>query len=386
MSTYKEWNEDEIPSKIAAEIKKLSPARQKVVEKRFRDMQINPGEAIGVISAQSLGEPGTQMTMRTFHFAGVAELNVTLGLPRIIEVLDARKEPKTPMMNLALNDKHNKTFAAADKIANKIRQVSLEDVASEFVSDLVNFKLIIKLNPDLCKKHGITVKIIAENLSKQLKGTDVKISGNNLHIASVKDIKKLYKLKEKIRGLYVSGVKGISHSLAVRKGDKYIIQTYGSNLKDVQEVDEIDENNITTNHFFEVAKTYGIEAVRELIVREITMILDQEGLDVDIRHIMLVADTMCRSGELLGITRHGITSEKQSVLARASFEIPLRHLIEASVIGEEDQLTSVVENIMINQPVPIGTGLPDLIVKMKPSVAKKKAAPKAKPKTATKKK
>ena len=114
------------------------------------------------------------------------------------------------------------------------------------------------------------------------------------------------------------------------------------------------------------------------------MILDQEGLDVDIRHIMLVADTMCRSGELLGITRHGITSEKQSVLARASFEIPLRHLIEASVIGEEDQLTSVVENIMINQPVPIGTGLPDLIVKMKPSVAKKKAAPKAKPKTATK--
>ncbi|MBT3940502.1 DNA-directed RNA polymerase subunit A'' [Candidatus Woesearchaeota archaeon] len=386
MSQYKEWNQMDLPDKIVSDIKlnKLNPAQKKKVEERFQKMQVSPGEAIGVISAQSLGEPGTQMTMRTFHFAGVAELNVTLGLPRIIEILDARKEPKTPMMNIMLKAPHNKTFAAADKIANKIKQVSLETIASEFVSDLVNFKLIVKLNPELCKKHSISVKTIVENLSKQLKGTDVKAIGNNIHLTSVKDIKKLYKLKEKIRSLYVSGIKGVTHSLAVRKQDEYVVQTYGSNLKDTQEIPEVDENNVTTNHFYEVAKTYGIEAVAELIIREIMMILDREGLNVDIRHVMLVADTMCKSGELLGITRHGITSEKQSVLARASFEIPLRHLVEASVIGEEDHLTSVVENIMINQPVPIGTGLPDLVVQMKKSALKTKKTKTAPKKSAAK--
>ena len=160
MSQYKEWNQMDLPDKIVSDIKlnKLNPAQKKKVEERFQKMQVSPGEAIGVISAQSLGEPGTQMTMRTFHFAGVAELNVTLGLPRIIEILDARKEPKTPMMNIMLKAPHNKTFAAADKIANKIKQVSLETIASEFVSDLVNFKLIVKLNPELCKKHSNEVK------------------------------------------------------------------------------------------------------------------------------------------------------------------------------------------------------------------------------------
>ena len=101
-------------------------------------------------------------------------------------------------------------------------------------------------------------------------------------------------------------------------------------------------------------------------------VLEEQGMPVDIRHILLVADLMCMSGELKGITRHGITSQKTSVLARASFEIPLKHLIDASTVGETDKLSSVVENIMINQPIPVGTGLPDLIVKMDKSKETKK--------------
>ncbi|MCX8147613.1 MAG: DNA-directed RNA polymerase subunit A'', partial [Candidatus Woesearchaeota archaeon] len=79
---------------------------------------------------------------------------------------------------------------------------------------------------------------------------------------------------------------------------------------------------------------------------------------------MLVADMMCASGLIKGITRYGIISEKSSVLARASFETPIKYLIEASLVGERDELRSVVENVMLNQPVPIGTGLPGLAVKM----------------------
>ena len=368
MSNSEDWIDLKLPEKVIQEIKakKISPAKKKEITERYHDMQVNPGEAIGVVSSQSMGEPATQMAMRTFHFVGVSELNVTLGLPRIIEILDARKSPKTPMMEIYLRAPHNKTFAAADKIANKIKQTSLEDVASEFILDLVNVQLTVKLNPELCKKHSITLKQVSENIAKQLKGVEVKLKANNLVISSgAKDIKKLYKLKERIRGMHVSGVQNVSHILAVRREGEYIIQTYGSNIKKVLLVEEVDENRTTTNDLYEIFKNLGIEATYERIVQQIFQVLEEEGLDVDIRHVMLIADTMCKSGELLGITRHGITSEKQSVLARASFEIPLRHLVEASLIGEEDHLTSVVENIMINQPIPIGTGLPELVVKMK---------------------
>ena len=78
---------------------------------------------------------------------------------------------------------------------------------------------------------------------------------------------------------------------------------------------------------------------------------------------MLVADTMCVSGSLKGVTRYGVVSEKSSVLARASFETPIKHIINAALVGEVDNLDSVVENVMINQPVPIGTGLPSLTVR-----------------------
>ena len=80
---------------------------------------------------------------------------------------------------------------------------------------------------------------------------------------------------------------------------------------------------------------------------------------------MLVADLMVANGTVKGITRYGVVSEKASVLARASFETPLKHLFNAALEGEVDNLTSVVENVMINQPVPIGTGLPGLVTKMK---------------------
>ena len=89
-----------------------------------------------------------------------------------------------------------------------------------------------------------------------------------------------------------------------------------------------------------------------------------KGLGVDIRHIMLLADVMTSKGAVKGITRSGITGEKESVLARASFETPIKHLVRASITGEIDPLNSVIENVMINQPIPLGTGLPDLVVRM----------------------
>ncbi|HLC65351.1 MAG TPA: DNA-directed RNA polymerase subunit A'', partial [Candidatus Nanoarchaeia archaeon] len=134
-------------------------------------------------------------------------------------------------------------------------------------------------------------------------------------------------------------------------------------LKDVMQMEEVDTTRTTTNDVFEIEGVLGIEAARRAIIDEVFKVIESQGLNVDVRHIMLVADTMCTSGSVKGITRYGIVSQKSSVMARASFETPIKHIINASLIGETDNLNSVVENVMINQPVPIGTGLPKLRVK-----------------------
>ena len=135
--------------------------------------------------------------------------------------------------------------------------------------------------------------------------------------------------------------------------------------KDILQIDEVDGSRTTSNHIFEVEKVLGIEAARHAIIEESSRVIKEQGLDIDKRHIMFISDLMTVSGNIKGITRSGITSEKDSVLARASFETPIKHLINACLKGETDYLTSVVENVMLNQPVPLGTGLPGLVTKVK---------------------
>ena len=153
--------------------------------------------------------------------------------------------------------------------------------------------------------------------------------------------------------------------LPVKRGDEYVIITAGSNLYDVLSLEFVDSTKTTTNSVLEIADVLGIEAARQAVINEVFKVIESQGLNVDIRHIMLVADTMCVSGSVRGITRYGIVSEKSSVLARASFETPIKHIINASLVGEVDHLDSVVENVMLNQTIPIGTGMPILVMKGK---------------------
>jgi len=322
------------------------------------------------------------MTMRSFHFTGVAELNVTLGLPRIIEILDARKIPSTPTMHIYLNSPHNTNKNKADQIAQRIKQTVLEDVANQYSVDLAQSEINILFDKDELKRRSLSLNKVYEQLKDQIKGADVKKKTASISIVlKDNDVKKVYKLKEKLRNITISGVPGITDVLAYKENDEFIIQTFGSNLRDIADVKEVDFSRTKTNNFYEIEAVLGIEAVREAVLSEVMNILDKEGMTVDERHISLISDLMTRDGRLKGITRHGITKEKESVLARAAFEIPLNHLVDAAVSGEKDNLVSVVENVMINQPVPVGTGLPELFVRMdgvkpKPSKTTKKKAKK----------
>ena len=369
--------EELLPESILQEVKQNLPDKcnddrleriLKKIREEYLDTLVAPGESVGVISAESIGEPGTQMTLNTFHLAGVSEVNVTTGLPRLIEVLDARKTISSSIMHVYLKKPFNEG-KDIKSVSQKIRELTLNEFTKEINTDVTANKLEIVLDSKKLKELSVDSDKMISNLKKSVKGFKIDLDGKNKIVISQKgkdsDPMVLFKLKEKLKSVYVFGVKGISQALVVKKEDEFMVITSGTNLKDVLKLDFVDATRTYSNDLYEVEKQFGIEAVRELVIRELMAVIDGQGLDVNVRHIMLVADTMCMSGQVQGINRYGIVKEKTSILARASFETPINHLINASLIGERDPLNSVIENVMLNQPVPTGTGLPGLRVSQK---------------------
>ena len=336
--------------------------------KLYNNAKVDAGECVGLVSAESIGEPGTQMTLNTFHFAGIAEMNVTTGLPRIIEIFDARKTIKTPTMEIYLKSPYNEKIEELRKFATQIKETTFGDLVEEYVLNIFEQTLKIKMSPGLMEDFGFNVKELAKLIKAKSKGFEMETKDNEIIFTQkgkVEEIKALSNLKEKIRSVKVKGIKGIKQVLPVKRGEEYIILTSGTNLKHILELDQVDKARTASNDIYEIREVLGIEAARQAIINEVYRVIEAQGLNINIRHIMLVADIMCTSGAVKGITRYGVVSDKASVLARASFETPLKHMINAALEGEVDYLHSVVENVMINQPVPLGTGLPGLITKMK---------------------
>jgi DNA-directed RNA polymerase subunit A" len=354
---------DNIPSNISE--KKLRIILE-TVAKECSDMRIAPGEAVGLIAAESIGEPGTQMTLNTKHFSGVAELAVATGLPRIIEIFDGRKTIQTPSMEIYLKKAFNNA-EDVKKIAGKIKETLLDDLVAEIAVNVAESRIEIKLDKDAINIAGIRVATIVKQIQSSFRSISVKEIENAIHIRLKKsdELNSLYKLKENLKSAYIAGVKKVTQVLPVKKENDFVILTAGTNLKAILKMEEVDTARTVSNDIYEVAEVLGIEAARQLIIDEIANVLENQGLNIDVRHVMLTADTMTITGQVKGITRFGIVGEKASVLARASFETPLKHIIQASVTGESDQLNSVIENVMVNQEVPLGTGLPGLRMERK---------------------
>ena len=332
--------------------------------------KIQPGESVGVTTSQSFGEASTQMVLNVFHSAGVAEVQVTLGLPRLIEIFDARKEPSTPAMEIYL-DKDSNNEKDARSIAEKIKEVKLEEIASEVRMDFSGKKIEIELDNDALKRVHVGAQKIAERLHE--KGIEVKQKDNSL-ILKTPDLgfREMYKIKEKLKNTIISGIKNISQVVVAHRGKDFVILTSGSNLKEVIEFKGVDKRKIFTNNIHEVASVLGIESAREAILLEIKKVLDSQGLDIDERHLDLISDAMTNTGLVKGVTRMGIISSKSSIFARAAFETPDKQFVNATIQGKKDELASVIENIILNQPIPVGTGLPGLLVKVTGALVDKK--------------
>lgn len=332
------------------------------VMRRFDYAMVEPGEAVGVVAAQSLGEPGTQMTMRTFHYAGVSEMNVTLGLPRIIEIVDARKQPSTPTMTVYIQEEFAGDKDKAKEIAKQIETLHIGAVVDKVELDLMESRANLILDKYACKRKEVTADEIVEKLGKikaELDWDEDRIS----LIVTKPTLKDLRKVSNKAKDIHLRGLKGITRVVMRKEGEQYIIYTEGSNLKEVLKIEGVDKMHTKTNDILEIESVLGIEAARNAIINEIMDTLNEQGLAVDTRHLMLIADMMTVDGTVKAIGRHGVSGEKASVLARAAFEITVDHLLKAGIRGEYEELTGIVENVIVGRPVKLGTGMVELVMR-----------------------
>lgn len=364
---------DEVVEKVVKARLSADEAR-KVVDRvvlEYMKCIVEPGEAVGMVAAQSIGEPSTQMTLRTFHFAGVRELNVTLGLPRLIEIVDARKTVSTPIMEVYLEGEYARSREKALEVARELELTTVENVSRAITIDYIDYSIVIELDPAMLENRGVEPKDVVKALNR-IKGKrgSVELDGYTVIFRTgLDDAIKLKRMYDRVRTLRIKGVKGVKRAV-VRYDEKlgeYKIITEGSNLLAALSIEGVDHRRTISNNIHEVAEVLGIEAARALIVKEMKNVLDEQGLDVDIRHIMLVADAMTMTGRVRQVGRHGVAGEKPSVLARAAFEVTVKHLADSAIRGEVDELRGVVENVIVgSRIVSSGTGIVKLMMEVAP--------------------
>ena len=302
----------------------------------------------------------THNTMNTFHYAGVAEIDVTQGLPRLIELVDARKTPDTPTMHVYLDEEHAGDRERAHEVVWRIeatRILALGDVSTNVADMLVQ----VDLNEQTLEERMITPEEVAEIIEDSL-GVDVVQSETTVEFGPDQpSYRDLLQLVEELREIVFKGIDEVSR-VVIRKeetdrGEEFVLYTEGSAFGDVLDIEGVDASRSTCNNIHEIHRNLGVEAARETIIEETMNTLEEQGLgDVNIRHLMLVADIMTAEGTIESIGRHGISGSKDSVLARAAFEVTVNHLLDAAVHGEIDDLNGVTENVIVGKPIKLGTG------------------------------
>ncbi|KAE9397212.1 beta and beta-prime subunits of DNA dependent RNA-polymerase [Gymnopus androsaceus JB14] len=368
------------------------------------------------------GEPATQMTLNTFHYAGVSSKNVTLGVPRLKEIINVATNIKTPSLSVYLDPAFQFDAALAKNVQQELAYTSLRTVTAAveiwydpdpsstiieedevFVESFfaipdeeVESKLhlqspwLLRLELDRAKMldRKLTMAYVASRIAESFK-TDLFViwSEDNAEKLVIrcrvlggadKDEDGTETLEEDIflrpvgehyAELCIKRVFLTRHdmietkedgSIVVEKEKEWVLETDGINLKTVMCIDGVDFTRTYSNSCVEIFNVLGIEAARLAILKELRGVIEFDGSYVNYRHLAILCDLMTHRGSLMAITRHGINRADTGALMRCSFEETVEILMEAAAVGEKDDCHGVAENVMFGQMAPMGTGAFDV--------------------------
>ena len=395
------------------------------IKMEYNNCKVSVSEMVGPIAAQSIGEPATQMTLNTFHFAGVSsKSNVTRGVPRLKELLHISKNQKSPSTTIYLEKDFKYDKAKANDILNDIELTSAKSIIKsiniyydpddnnttiEEDRDLLRiYKLFNDLNVEDCdtskqsnmiirlefdKQEMINKNITMEEIYYKINMTygdelSCKYNDDNsnklifrIRINKIKksngnDINILKQLSNDIReNIVIKGIKNINlvsmyknknhyelESNSYIQKEEWVLSTNGINLITIFNSPNIDFTRTISNDIYEVYDLLGIEAARKLLLLEIKDVMVASGNYVNYRHLSLLVDTMTNRGALMSIDRFGINRGNIGPLAKCSFEETTDQLFKAAIFGEVDNLTGVSSNIMMGQIPPCGTGDTNILI------------------------
>jgi len=338
--------------------------------------KVDPGTACGALGATSIGEPATQMTLKTFHFAGIASMNITQGVPRIREIINAVKSISTPIIKVTLENPRE--LIAARIVKARIEQTFLSDICAHISEVYTPGQCYLSVQLDMATIFAIQLDVTATHVKQAIlelsKKRKLRLEEKNLRVVnpsllavyptnttSEEMYNCLQNLKQEIPKAVVQGLRGVVRAVIDAKEAKDGATTYGLlvegvDLTAVMGMPGVVATRTSSNHITVVHKVLGVEAARSLIIDEITGTMSSYGLGIDVRHVQQLADVMTFKGPILGIQRHGIMRMKDSVLTLASFERTTDVLFDAAVRSRRDQGVGVSESIIMGMNINIGSG------------------------------
>ncbi|CAZ85129.1 unnamed protein product [Tuber melanosporum] len=310
------------PLEVTEKVKELV----KKLVSRFARAAVQPGEMVGVLAAQSIGEPATQMTLNTFHFAGVSSKNVTLGVPRLKEILNVAKNIKTPSMMVYQVPENTHEKETAKALRSAVEHTTLRSVTETTE---------IWYDPDP-----------RDTVIEEDKET---VFDDNAEIPNIR-----CRMKNADQAKSLDEESDLEEDTMLKRLENHILDEL--TLNGVLEVEGVDTTRTYSNTFEEILQVFGIEATRGALLRELRQVLAFDGSYVNERHLALLCDVMTSRGHLMAITRHGINRADTGALMRCSFEETVEILLEAAASGELDDCRGISENVMLGQLAPLGTG------------------------------
>ncbi|KAJ2785959.1 DNA-directed RNA polymerase III subunit C1 (rpo31) [Coemansia javaensis] len=343
--------------------------------RKYQRSRVDPGTAVGAVGAQSIGEPTTQMTLKSFHFAGIASMNVSMGVPRVKEIINAAKKISTPIVDCCLVN--NASASSARIVKGRIERTLLGDIAQSIEEVYTSTSCYLSIKIDMAAIERLQLEVTMADICTAVANAPKLKIGNNVHLQGTsrlnvfvnpKEAKQLYymlqSLKRALPQIVVHGAPAALRSSIMKssEGRGYHLSIEGYSLREAMTADGIDGRRTTTNHIMDNLRYLGIEAARAMTIRELRTIFKDYGIKIDIRHLMLLGDLMSYKGEILGITRYGIAKMNDSVMMLASFEKTTDHLFDAAAFGKRDMVHGVSERIIMGQQMPVGTGVFKLLM------------------------
>jgi DNA-directed RNA polymerase II subunit RPB1 len=379
------------------------------VKTRYQAGLVQAGESVGVLAAQSIGEPATQMTLNTFHLSGMGNKTVTSGIPRLKELINAAKNIKTPGMTLFLKDSIRFDKQLANQLQFRLQFCCLKDLVETqeiYFGDCGNqdrhFTDLIDQIPDedapdsedthpwilrlvLIKREldvrylrmSDVVDKIMETFDEEIYVTHSDDTAKQLviHIRMFKDVTDVSAESENcidflmehmtsnfLENVTICGVPGIERTFITEKNGEFVIETDGINLRDVINFKGIDPFRIYCNDPLEMLSVFGIEIAREILISEIRQVIEGGGSYINHRHLVLLCEVMTHQGIIMSITRHGMNRANTGPLMKCTFEQSVDILLEAAMNGDTDLVRGVSENVMLGKIAPFGTGVMDVLL------------------------